>query len=134
MALSYYPKLGEILLCNFHGFVVPEMVKRRPVVIIVPRLTGRGDLVTIVPLSTTQPDRVMPFHARIELPQALPHPFSETTMWAKCDMVISVARTRLDRFKAGRVGTDGTRKFVSGAITDKQLADIRSAVLRGLGF
>jgi mRNA interferase MazF len=119
MALMYYPKIGEVLLCDFHGFVVPEMVKRRPVVVIVPRLPGRGDLVTIVPLSTTTPDPVRAYHVRLNLAQPLPHPFSAPEMWAKCDMVIPIARTRLDRFKD---------------VSAQQLAGIRAAVLRGLGF
>ncbi len=53
MALMYYPRDAEVLECDFKGFIMPEMVKTRPVVIIGPRLRHRGDLVTIVPLSTS---------------------------------------------------------------------------------
>jgi mRNA interferase MazF len=134
MSLMYYPKLGEILLCDFSGFIVPEMVKRRPVIVIVPRLSGRGDLVTIVPLSTTAPNPQMAYHVHLTLSQALPNPFSAQQMWAKCDMAMPVARARLDRFKDGRASSGGKRKFVSGNVSPKQLADIRAAVLRGLGF
>ena len=130
----YYPKLGEILLCDFSGFIVPEMVKRRPVVVIVPRLSGRGDLVTIVPLSTTTPNPQMAYHVKLTLSQTLPSPFSAQQMWAKCDMAMPIARVRLDRFKDGRTSSGGKRKFVSGNVSAEQLADIRAAVLRGLGF
>ena len=134
MPLMYYPKLGEILLCDFSGFVVPEMVKRRPVVVIVPRLRGRGDIVTIVPLSTSAPATPMPYHVQIKLAQALPHPFSSPEMWAKCDMATPIARFRLDRFKIGGDRREGKRKFVSGEVSAQQLADIRTAVLRGFGY
>ena len=134
MSLMYYPKLGEILLCDFSGFIVPEMVKRRPVVVIVPRLSGRGDLVTIVPLSTTTPNPQMAYHVKLTLSQTLPSPFSAQQMWAKCDMAMPIARVRLDRFKDGRTSSGGKRKFVSGNVSAEQLADIRAAVLRGLGF
>ena len=134
MSLMYYPKLGEILLCDFSGFIVPEMVKRRPVVVIVPRLSGRGDLVTIVPLSTTTPNPQMAYHVKLTLSQTLPSPFSAQQMWAKCDMAMPIARVRLDRFKDGRTSSGGKRKFVSGNVSAEQLTDIRTAVLRGLGF
>ena len=133
MALMYYPKIGEILLCDFHGFVIPEMVKRRPVVVVVPRLPGRGDIVTVVPLSTTPPNPAQPYHVLIGLKQPLPHPFAAVEMWAKCDMVTPIARSRLDRFKDGRASSGRKRKFVSGSVSAQQLADIRAAVLRGFG-
>ena len=134
MTLAYYPRVGEILLCDFHGFVVPEMVKRRPVVVIVPRLPRRSDLVTIIPLSTTAPSFAMDYHVRIVLEHPLPIPFAATEMWAKCDMVMPIARARLDRFKDGRGSSGGKRKFVSGQVSGEQLTEIKAAVLRGLGY
>ncbi len=51
--LSTHPQVGSTLICNYGtGFVAPEMVKRRPVVVI-SRLRRRADLCTVVPLSTT---------------------------------------------------------------------------------
>src|SRR5690606_1059764 len=68
MGLMYYPKQGEILLCNYNtGFVAPEMTKIRLVVIVSPRLRRRADLVAVVPLSTTPPVNVEPHHCRTEL-------------------------------------------------------------------
>lgn len=61
MPLSYYPSPGEIVLCDYAtGFIPPEMVKLRPVVIVSPRLRKRGDLVAVVPLSTTAPNPAEP--------------------------------------------------------------------------
>ena len=50
MALSYYPSIGEIVLCDYRGFIEPEMIKTRPVVVVSPRLRRRGNLIGVVPL------------------------------------------------------------------------------------
>jgi mRNA interferase MazF len=135
MALMYYPKQGEILLCNYNtGFVAPEMTKMRPVVVVSPRLRRRADLVTVVPLSTTAPQNVEPYHCAIELMNALPPPFDSPNMWAKCDMISTIAHSRLDRFKAGRKAVGGKRTFVSGMLNPDQIRMVKSAVLCGLGF
>ena len=53
MPLRFHPRVGSILICDYStGFVAPEMVKRRRVVVI-SRLRQRADLYTVVPLSTT---------------------------------------------------------------------------------
>ena len=133
MALMYYPRQGEILLCNFDtGFVPPEMVKRRPVVVVSPRLRKRFELVAIVPLSTTDPDPVQAHHCMLELERPLPAPFNSPVMWAKSDMLVTVARSRLDRFRAGRRG--GPRKYVSGQINPEQFRAVRASILCGLGL
>lgn len=133
MALTYYPSPGEILLCNYHtGFIEPEMTKRRPVVVVSPRLRRRGELVGVVPLSTTEPQSVDPHHCRLVLEKPLPRPFESPVMWAKCDMLATVARSRLDRFKAGREG--GARIYLSGKVTPAQLRDLKAAILCGLGL
>lgn len=131
----YYPNQGEVLLCNYGGNVVaPEMDKPRPVVIISPRLRRRGNLVGVVPLSTTAPDVMETFHCQIELAAPLPPPFDSPVMWAKCDMIATVSKDRLDRFKAGRKANGGARLYVAGKLTDSQLRDIKAAVLCGLGL
>ena len=135
MALMYYPNQGEILLCNYGGNVVPpEMDKLRPIVVISPRLRRRENLVGIVPLSTTAPHVMEAFHCQIELGVPLPRPFDSPIMWAKCDMIATVSKDRLDRFKAGRKANGGARLFVAGKLTDAQLRDIKAAVLCGLGL
>jgi mRNA interferase MazF len=133
MGLMYYPKPGEILLCDYDtGFILPEMTKLRPVAVISPRLRRRGELVGIVPLSTTEPDQAEDHHCRIELSDTLPAPFHSPVMWAKCDMLATVAKSRLDRFKAGRNG--GSRIYLSGQLSADQLKAVKAAVLCGLGL
>lgn len=134
MPLSYYPRPGEILVCSFDpGAIPPEMTKTRPVVVVGPRLRRRGELATIVPLSTTAPDPVEAYHHCFELVRPLPSPFDDPVMWAKADMVQSVALARLDRFRERR-RQGQARTWVTGMVSADQLAAIRRAVLAGLGF
>ena len=129
----YYPSPGEILLCNYDtGFIAPEMTKRRPVVVVSPRLRKRGNLVGVVPLSTTEPTPVEKHQCVIELTKPLPRPFEAQKMWAKCDMLATVAHHRLDRFRAGR--QNGARIYLSGRVSADQLKAIKAAVLCGLGL
>ena len=135
MALTYHPRPGEIVLCDYStGFIAPEMIKRRPVVIISPRLRNRQSLVTVVPLSTTPPVPVEQHHCSIVLSSPLPKPFDSPQMWAKCDMLATVALARLDRFRAGRVLGDYGRQFTTGSVRPAQLNDIRKGVLHALGL
>lgn len=55
-------------------------------------------------------------------------------MWAKCDMVATVALSRLDRFRDGRVPGGSGRRFRTGKVSPDQLNDIRKAILHGLGL
>jgi uncharacterized protein YifN (PemK superfamily) len=135
MALTYYPALGEILLCIYDtGFVAPEMTKRRPVVVVSPRLRRRGSLVAVVPLSTTAPEQVEPHHCMIRLERPLPSPFDAEVMWAKCDMVATVGLQRLDRFKGGRRSGSSARMYLSGSLSREQMIAVRASILCGLGL
>jgi uncharacterized protein YifN (PemK superfamily) len=135
MPLEYHPNPGEILLRNYDtGFVAPEMTKIWPVVVVSPRLRRRNDLVAVVPLSTTPPVPVEMHHCEIILAAPLPSPFDAPVMWAKCDMIATVAYSRLDRFRAGRKPGSTVRFYVSGKVDQGQLNAIRKAVLCGLGM
>jgi uncharacterized protein YifN (PemK superfamily) len=135
MALSYYPSPGEIVLCDYGtGFIAPEMVKLRPVVIVSPRLRKRADLVAIVPLSTTAPNPAELHHCSLTLSKPLPKPYDSPQMWAKCDMLVTVALSRLDRFRDGRVPGGNARRYTTGKVSAAQLIDIRKAILCGLGL
>lgn len=100
MALAFQPKVGSVLMCDFVGFIEPEMVKKRPVVVIA-RNRKNKQLVTIVPLSTTAPDILEIHHYKL--------PFNPVPMqhgvpcWAKCDMISTVSIERLDRLKKSGV-------------------------------
>lgn len=98
MALSFQPKVGGVLMCDFEGFLTPEMVKKRPVVVIA-RNRANKMLVTVVPLSTTEPD-VMESH-HYQLPKNPVPAYKAKKCWAKCDMLATVSISRMDRLKDG---------------------------------
>lgn len=96
MPLTFHPDPGAIVMCDFTtGFRPPEMVKLRPVVVISPR-RRRTQLATVVPLSSTQPVPLEPWH--FQLPPGA-YPPARGPMWAKCDVLATVALDRLDRVK-----------------------------------
>lgn len=111
-------------MCDFQGYVAPEMVKRRPVVILARNRRNR-QLVTVVPLSTTEPTPLEPYHhllGKSPMPNA-----RGVACWAKCDMVATVSLARLDRCKAGR------GKYLVPMLPATDLTAIRSGVAIALG-
>lgn len=133
MPLKYHPEPGTILICDYTGFREPEMVKRRPVILVSPRLKHQDDLATIVPLSTTAPGRVHDFHYELELEAPLPAPFDSPTMWVKADMLATVAFHRLDLVRDVR-GADGKRKYLTQKIIGEQLRCVYRCVLSAIGL
>ena len=134
MAIREHPKIGTVLMCDYNtGFVAPEMVKRRPVVVISPRIAARPGLCTIVPLSTTPPNPVMAYHCQIELPEQLPDWFDRNGVWVKGDMVSAVGLNRLDFIRLPK-STLGTRQYCFATLSGDSIRKIRSAVLAGLGL
>lgn len=97
MALPYFPKRGEVLVCDFDtGFQPPEMVKKRPVVVVSRKDTHNRRLCTVVPFSTTAPEPVHKWHHPLPHVQ-VPGLKAIDTMWAKCDMVVTVSFERLNK-------------------------------------
>jgi len=127
MPLPFQPKEKSVLVCDFNGFVIPEMVKVRPVIVIA-RNRLNSQLVTIVPLSTTEPDPISRYHHEFAV-----NPLPDKRLvrsWAKCDMVTTVSLARLDRYKF-RVQGMG-RKYVVPTIEDEDFEAVRRAVLAAL--
>ena len=95
MTLKFQPHLGTLWMCNFGtGFKAPEMVKKRPVVVISPRPKRLIQLCTVVPLSTVQPNPVERFHHQMN-PRSLQGLRKAQDSWAKCDMLYTVSLERL---------------------------------------
>jgi mRNA interferase MazF len=130
--LGYYPKIGEVLTCDFSGFVAPEMVKARWVVVVSPKFIERPRLVTVVPLSTTAPNPVENYH--VKLSSVLPHnEGDDVVVWAKCDMVFSASFNRLnpwwrDKSKLGK------RVYIPVLLTAEEMMEIRHGVIHSLGL
>lgn len=127
MAIGYYPKMGQVLKCDFSDLQPPEINKIRPVIIISPRLPYRGELVAVVPLSTTPPKHDLPFTVRLSK-NYHPEASDDLPNWAKCDLVMNIARSRLVGFKIGR------RRWENPKLEDHDLQAVRYAVLCGLGM
>jgi len=126
MPITFHPKPGNVLICDFKGNEVPEIVKRRPVVVISPAHLRRPGLVTVVPLSTTAPDPVAPYHYLLT---GNPVPGEGAKeVWAKCDLVTSVRAERLDRFKIDR------GNYQMGHVSMEQVRVIRYRVALSLGL
>ena len=127
MPLSFHPHPGHILVCDFRGYIAPEIVKIRPVMVVSSRLPHRSGLVTIVPISLTAPKFDVPYVVKLSR-NYRPDEDAELTCWAKCDLLANVALERLDRFKVGR------RKYLAPKATDADLSLVRQGVAAALGF
>ena len=134
MALKFHPEPGTILICDYgRQALPPEMVKRRPVVVVSPRFKRRSGLCTVVPLSTTEPARIETYHALVRIDPPLPKPFSAPSCWAKCDMLSAVSFARLDLI-AGPREADGRRRYRISSLSSEDLQAVRRAMLAGLGM
>lgn len=131
MALTFHPRPGALLICDFSfGFKAPEMIKKRPVVIISPRRRRSMKLCTVVPLSTAVPKTVERFHHRMN-PRSVPVELGAQESWAKCDMLCTVSLERLDRIM---VKSGGRRAFITPRVLDEDLEAIRRGVMNALGL
>lgn len=127
MAISFYPRAGQVLMCDFSGFVPPEMNKVRPVVVTSPRLPNRSEIVSIVPISLTPPTREVPYVVRLSR-NYNPKERDDLPCWAKCDMLMNIGRFRLDGFKVGR------RKWETPQLSAEDLLAVRHGILKALGL
>ena len=136
MALTFHPRPGQILICNFaKGFKKPELVKRRPVVVLTPRIDGRGDLVTVVGLSSIRPDPIRDFHCllpKASLPMLGEYQDQET--WVKGDMIYAVGFHRLNLIRLGTRRPDGKRNNFTARLGRERMREIYGCVLHGLNF
>lgn len=132
MPVPFHPRPGCVLVCDFDGLKSPEMVKRRPVVVISPRFKGRDRLCCVVPLSTTDPDDVMKYHCYIEFDPLLPPPYHSQHMWVKGDMIYTMSLDRMNMpFYKDQCGK---RQYVEHYLTDDQMEIVNGCVLEGLGL
>jgi uncharacterized protein YifN (PemK superfamily) len=127
MTIPFYPRAGQVLVGDFSDLKEPEMTKVRPVIVISPRLPHRSELAAIVPISLTAPIHNHPYCYRLSK-NYHPQERDDLPCWAKADMLMNVALTRLDGFKVGR------RKWAFPQLTGSDLAGVRHAVLCGLGL
>jgi len=112
---------------------MPEMVKRRPVVVISPKIVARPKLCTVVALSTTPPDPIMQYHCQIDIRPKLPKPLDSDGIWVKGDMVYAVGFHRLDFIRLGK-DRFGNRLYRYETVGEGNLRKVRKCVLSGMGL
>jgi len=133
MTVVSHPLPGTIVRVDLNqGFKPPEMVKRRPAVVLSPPIKGRQQLCTVVPLSTTPPWTVMAHHMEISFDPLLPFPYASSTAWLKGDIVLTVAFHRLrllfDRKQAGQ------RVYDVRVLPPDVFERVRDCVRAGIGL
>ena len=132
MSLPFDPRPGTIVICDFRGFVAPEMVKPRPAVVVSPKLRRRDRLCTIVPLSTSTPSKIEDYHFLLTIDPPLPWPFDSPTCWVKGDMLYTVSYERLNLPHQKPQG--GKRCYIQIEISNGDLQKIRRCIQFGLGI
>jgi mRNA interferase MazF len=133
MPIKFHPEPGTLLFCEFSpSFKEPEMVKRRPVVVVSKNMKGRTGLVTVLPISTQKPDPLQKYHYL--LPKAsLPMLgyFQQSDSWVKADMVYTVGFQRLDAILLSR---KDKRVYFNRRLGREQMGAIYSCMLEGIGL
>lgn len=134
MSIRDHPPQGCLVTVDYSdGFRPPEMVKRRLAVVLSPKIRSRPKLLTVVPLSLTAPDPIMPYHARLDVPFALPSGWGDEIRWIKGDMINAVGFHRVDLLRLGK-GPDGKRHYQMAALPPDLFKIVRRCALHGLGL
>lgn len=133
MTVVRHPQPGTIVRVDLNdGFRPPEMVKRRPCIVLSPPIPSRLQLCSIVPLSTSPPRPILGHHMEIELGPPLPHPYDSPRMWVKGDIVLTVAFHRLRLLSSGR--DQGQRVYDVRVLDAETMERVRDCVRLGLGL
>lgn len=131
MSILYNIKPGLIASCDFDGLRQPEMIKKRPVVVLTPT---HGGLVTVVACSGTPPSPPTRTHMKLN-PKQLPKiAFFNGETWVKGDMIYRVSMERLDLYKLPGRGSDGKRKYHKELIGRESMKNIYGCVMHGLNL
>ncbi len=112
------------MLCDFtRGFVAPEMLKVRKVIVISPNATNRRRLCTVVPISSTAPEHEENWHHLLRKNPLESDGYIQ--LWVKCDMIYTVSFERLDKLhKKTRKG----REYFVPRLTDDDLRCVLDCV------
>ena len=110
--LKYQPKPGTIARCDFRGYIIPEIIKNRAVLVINSHKRN-AKLVTVVPISATIPISVEYYHHQLDVAveSSLAPYLKNIPRWFKCDLVYVVSIERMDRLKNRITGKRNTPKI-----------------------
>lgn len=130
MPISFVPKPGQIVMCDYDmACVPPEMRKIRRAVIVSLRSYNarhghRAGRAVLVPFSATPPK--IPTPADIPFAAGVYRSLTVPT-WAICSAVASLSHNRLDRVAAAKT-------FLSETLTDDDLERIRTGLRHVMGL
>jgi mRNA interferase MazF len=135
MAIKFPIGVGTVLVCDYDrgGFRPPEMVKRRPAIVVSPRLPRRDGLCTVVPISGEPNEHAANYVVRLEFKPPLPYPFLYEVAWAKRDMLVTVGFERLDLFHTER-DQYGRRKYLHPKLSVSDMERVKRGILYALGM
>ncbi|HFF4489121.1 TPA: type II toxin-antitoxin system PemK/MazF family toxin, partial [Acinetobacter baumannii] len=105
-------------------FIVPEMVKNRPALVI-KKNNQNAKLVTILPISTTKPEPMSEMHIPIA------GPIDGKEAWIKCDMLTTVCIERLDRLK---IRKDNKNEWVVKSLEDETFELVKKTIAKYFNF
>lgn len=130
MGLRFQPSPGTILNCDFSGYIVPEIVKPRQVVVVW-KHKSNPKLVYILPLSTTPPHTPS---LAVQLPY-LPLPRKDqdpnTAIWVKCDLIYTVSTDRLT-MPVSRASRRAASAPININISTPELMLVKAALAKAL--
>jgi mRNA interferase MazF len=136
VAINFHPEPGTILMCDFtSGFKEPEMVKKRPIVVISPNRKRYSGLCTVLAISSVPPEPIENWHYQIpktSMPQI--KMFEAKDSWIKGDMIYRVAFDRLELIKIGKDQSTGKRIYFKQRLGREQMHSIYSCVLHSLNL
>ena len=130
MGLRFQPSPGTILNCDFAGYIVPEIVKTRQVVVVW-KHKSNAKLVYVVPLSTTPPHAPQLAVQLPGLPIARPGQDPETKIWVKCDMIYTVSTDRLS-MPVNRASRRAAAAPININISTPDLMQVKATLARAL--
>lgn len=130
MAVLFQPSPGTILHCDYRGFIVPEMVKARQVVVLW-KHKHSAKLVYVLPLSTTPPHAPELAFRLQRMPLPREGQDQNTPIWVKCDMVSTVSTDRLT-MPVNRASRRRSSGPININISVPDLVAIRAVVVRAL--
>lgn len=129
MAITFVPNAGTVLMCDFTGFIPPEMTKVRHVVVLSPRgrsVNIQNGTCLVVPFSTQPPIHREPYH--LLMPAGV-YPFfrADKEVWAKANLITHVSFARLDRVIVGN-------RHTHAALNSDDFKLIKQGVLHAVGL
>lgn len=128
-AITFSPTEGTVLVCDFSiGFRPPEMIEKRPCVVISRERSNRG-LCVVVPISSTQSRDPRAIAVAITTEK---YPFLRKDSWAKCHAPSTVSITRLSMMRDAQTGRGLDTRDTMLDATD--LAAVRLGVARFIGI